>query len=75
MQAAITKLSYEVELAPGETLQLPQRIADSVGPGQWLVTIEPLPSTVLRERVRGHSAFLNSYVAEDEGLYDDYPAG
>jgi hypothetical protein len=23
--------------------------------------------------IRSHSAFLNSYAAEDEGLYDDYP--
>ena len=75
MQAAITKLSYEVELAPGETLQLPQQIVDSVGPGQWLVTIEPLLPTSSPQRVRGHSAFLNSYAPEDEGLYDDYPAG
>ena len=25
--------------------------------------------------VRDHSAFLNSYTPEDEGLYDDYSAG
>jgi hypothetical protein len=75
MQATITRLSYEVELAPGETLQLPQRIVDSVGPGQWLVTIEPIPQEAPAHRVRGHSAFLNSYAPEDEGLYDDYPAG
>jgi len=25
------------------------------------------------ERQRSHSAFLNSYAPEDEGLYDDYP--
>jgi predicted DNA-binding antitoxin AbrB/MazE fold protein len=28
-----------------------------------------------REVVREHSAFLNSYAPEDEGLYDDYSAG
>jgi predicted DNA-binding antitoxin AbrB/MazE fold protein len=27
------------------------------------------------ELVRDHSAFLNSYAPEDEGLYDDYSAG
>jgi predicted DNA-binding antitoxin AbrB/MazE fold protein len=27
------------------------------------------------EVVRDHSAFLNSYAPEDEGLYDDYSAG
>ena len=25
--------------------------------------------------VRDHTAFLNSYAPEDEGLYDDYSAG
>jgi hypothetical protein len=25
--------------------------------------------------VRNHTAFLNSYTPEDEGLYDDYSAG
>ena len=24
--------------------------------------------------IRGHSAFLNSYAPEDEGLYDDFSA-
>jgi predicted DNA-binding antitoxin AbrB/MazE fold protein len=28
-----------------------------------------------QETVRDHSAFLNSYTPEDEGLYDDYSAG
>jgi predicted DNA-binding antitoxin AbrB/MazE fold protein len=27
------------------------------------------------EIVRDHSAFLNGYAPEDEGLYDDYSAG
>lgn len=46
-------------------------LADRVGPGHWLVTITPLPATETGVPVRDHSAFLNSYVAEDEGLYDD----
>ena len=32
-------------------------------------------SDALREVIRDHSAFLNSYAPEDEGLYDDYSAG
>jgi hypothetical protein len=38
--------------------------------------IEHPPSATARVRqpVRSHRAFLNSYVPEDEGLYDDYPA-
>lgn len=35
-------------------------------------TEQPQLSEVL---VRDHSAFLNSYLPEDEGLYDDYSAG
>ena len=32
--------------------------------------------TAARSEVfRDHSAFLNSYAPEDEGLYDDYSAG
>ena len=27
------------------------------------------------EPIRDHSAFLNSYAPEDEGLYDDYSGG
>ena len=34
---------------------------------------EQVPSPA--DSVRDHSAFLNSYVPEDEGLYDDYLAG
>ena len=65
-------VTYEIELLPGEQLRLPPAVVESVGPGHWLVTITPLPAT--RRSVRDHAAFLNSYVAEDEGLYDDYPA-
>lgn len=36
-------------------------------------TSEQVDST--RNPARDHSAFLNSYSPEDEGLYDDYPAG
>ena len=31
--------------------------------------------TELKAHPRDHSAFLNSYAAEDEGLYDDCSAG
>lgn len=32
-----------------------------------------LISPPLSTPIRSHSAFLNSYAPEDEGLYDDYP--
>jgi hypothetical protein len=67
-------LSCEIELLPGEQLQLPQSLRERVGPGHWLVTIQPVETSNARSPIRDHPAFLSSYVAEDEGLYDDYPA-
>lgn len=71
MQSQPVNLSYEIELEPGETLALPPELTTSVGAGRWLITIQPAraPSS---SPMRDHSAFLNSYVPEDEGLYDDY---
>jgi hypothetical protein len=65
------ELTYEVELGPGERLELPELLIDRVGPGRWMITVQPLPP---RSSLRTHSAFLNSYGPEDEGLYDDCAA-
>lgn len=64
-------LTCEVELQPGEKLVLPPSLAESVGPGRWLITVQPVGSS--RETARRHAAFLNSYSPEDEGLYDVDP--
>jgi hypothetical protein len=61
----------DVELAPGEKLTLPPSVVDSIGPGHWLITISPVQPDNAVIPIRGHSAFLNSYAPEDEGLYDD----
>ncbi len=61
-------LTYEIELEPGEKLTLPESLIAHVGAGRWLITIQLLPAPI-----RSHSAFLNSYAPDDEGLYDDYP--
>ena len=39
--------------------------------------LELFPSAAANGRLaaRDHSAFLNSYAPQDEGLYDDTPAG
>ena len=66
------ELTYEVELGPGEKLTLPRSLADAVGPGRWIITVQPLPAG---SPVREHSAFLRSFGPEDEGLYDDCAAG
>jgi hypothetical protein len=71
MQTNTTGLSCEIELRPGENLTLPQSLVDRVGPGQWRVTISPVSDVSLAEASRVHAAFLNGYVAEDEGLYGD----
>jgi hypothetical protein len=64
-------LTCEVELRPGEKLTLPPGLVESIGPGRWLITVQPLRSA--GAPVRRHDAFLRGYAAEDEGLYDDDP--
>ena len=68
MQDSLVNLTYEIELEPGEKLTLPESLITYVNAGRWLITIQPLPALI-----SSHSAFLNSYAPEDEGLYDDYP--
>jgi len=75
MKASLLNLTYEVELRPGEKLVLPDSFLAGIGEGRWVVTIQPMMPDEEPYRIRDHSAFLNSYIAEDEGLYDDDPAG
>lgn len=63
-------MTFEVDLETGEKLELPESLTENLGAGKWLVTIQPK----FAANVRDHSAFLNSYSEEDEGLYDDYPS-
>jgi hypothetical protein len=70
MKDQLTHLTYEIELQPGEKLTLPPALVNSVGPGRWLITVQPAGPAV-----RNHAAFLNGYAPEDEGLYDAPPAG
>mgnify|MGYP003619701893 FL=1 len=71
MKANLLNLTYEVELKPGERLILPESLIVGIGEGRWVVTIQPVVTTEEHYVIRDHSAFLNSYVAEDDGLYDD----
>ncbi len=70
MKDELVSLTYEIELEPGEPPRPPEELAATVGPGRWRLTLQPMHRTP----VRNHSAFLNSYAPEDEGLYDAYPA-
>ena len=72
MSSTSTEITYDVQLQPGEPLRLPADAARIVGPGHWLVSIRPADVEDRGELLRDHSAFLNSYAPEDEGLYDDY---
>jgi hypothetical protein len=69
MKSQLLSLSCEIELQPGETFTLPPDWVSVLGAGRWKVTIEPLEEVAAP--VRDYAAFLNSYAAEDEGLYDD----
>ena len=73
LELAVTQLNYDVEVLPGETLKLPESVVNRVGPGRWRIIIVPLKEAGATSAVRGHSAFLNGYAPEDEGLYEDYP--
>ena len=68
MNDTLKHLAYEIELHPGEILALPTALLNAVGPGRWLITIEPADNG---SAVRSHEAFLAGYAVEDEGLYDD----
>ena len=72
MSTTPLNLTYEVELQPGEKLSLPPALINNVGPGRWIVTVQPANEISLPP-IRRHDAFLNGYAAEDEGLYDDNP--
>jgi hypothetical protein len=69
------ELNYDIELKPAEVVSLPKDASQIVGPGHWLISIRPAGAEPYTPLVRDHSAFLNSYALEDEGLYDAYPPG
>ena len=74
MRSNLAQITFDVHLQPGEPLSLPKDAAKILGPGHWLVSITPAHDAS-QNPIRDHTAFLNSYAPEDEGLYDDYSAG
>ncbi len=70
MKSALLNITYEIQLQSGEKLTLPTSIVESVGEGEWIITIQPKSADSVINL--DHSAFLNGYALEDEGLYDDY---
>src|SRR5438477_246765 len=49
MTTALLNLSCEIDLGPGEKLTLPDMIANGVGPGRWLITIQPAGNGTIAE--------------------------
>jgi hypothetical protein len=72
MQNELTTLTYEIELKPGEKLNLPESILENITTGHWVITIQQKAKET--ERTRSHNAFLSGYAPQDEGLYDNYPS-
>jgi hypothetical protein len=75
MRSSPVSLIYEVEIQPGEKLTLPEPLVESVGPGRWVIRVQPVDAGLAFLPIRDHRAFLESYAPEDEGLYDDVPSG
>jgi hypothetical protein len=50
---------------------LPDSLLANIGAGRWVVTIQAASEDSMA--MLDHSAFLNGYAPEDEGLYNDYP--
>jgi hypothetical protein len=50
------------------------KLADWVDQRREELQVLPCAANKDQRIVRDHSAFLNSYIPEDEGLYDDGPA-
>lgn len=73
MKANWLELTCEVELGEGEQLSLPDSLTRPVGPGRWLITVQPAGQPASGSTFRDHNAFLNGYAPQDEGLYDDAP--
>ena len=75
MESKFSELTHDIQLQPGESLSLPEDAAGIIGPGHWIVSIRPAEDVRRHGPIRKHSALMNSYSPEDEGLYDDYSAG
>jgi hypothetical protein len=73
MKTQVVNITYEIELKPGEKLTLPESLTESIGAGNWIITIQPKPNSPIA--TRSHDAFLKGYTPEDEGLYDNYTTG
>jgi hypothetical protein len=65
MPTLIEQISSKLPQTPESVLQKVLEMLDSVN-------YDEESSEAKIDKVRNHSAFLNGYAPEDEGLYDDY---
>jgi hypothetical protein len=42
MKDNLISLAYEIEIQSDEKITLPEAMVNAVGPGRWLITIQPL---------------------------------
>lgn len=73
MKIKARSATYEVEVAPGECLSIPEEVARLFSAGTWIVEVRAKDADS-DEVVRDYSALLAAYSGEDDGLYDDVPA-
>lgn len=67
-------LTFRIRVLEDEQFTLPPALIESIGPGEWLITVQPLQPR-FDESQRDHAAFLNSYALEDDLLYADLASG
>ncbi len=72
MKATPLEVAYEIVVEPGESLKLPDEVSVQFQEGTWVLTVR---ARAADESYRDHSSFLSGYSEDDEGLYDDVPAG
>jgi hypothetical protein len=65
MHTLIEQISQKLPQAPESVLREVLGILDSVDSQKESSEVKP-------SDIRDHSAFVNGYAPEDEGLYDDY---
>jgi hypothetical protein len=41
MKMQLVNITYEIEVKPGKKLILPEFIRESIGAGNWIITIQP----------------------------------
>jgi hypothetical protein len=63
----LTCIEFETKIESNGLISLPEQYQQEFNQNEQVKVIIIRP-----QEIRDHSAFLNGYVSEDEGLYDEY---